>query len=467
MIENCDLIVIGGGPAGSVLASLVAKQDYKVLLLERDYFPIYKEGESLLPSINPILELAGLKIEDMEGKYVSKPGGSFRWGKDEELFSFYFGACGQSSKQEENPHSTAYQVKRMEFDQQLISNAISNGVEVREGCKVVNVLEDENSRVIGISYKTPSGEQKEVYSKYVADASGHSSKLAGKTGKRIYSKLYRNVAFFGYFNEGHRLEGTASGNTLFEAFSKGWMWYIPLSEQLTSVGALIPKEKLETNKKDSVSVLNNYIEKTSVIKKLLCDATQATESPYNKIHTRSDFSYCHSKFWRPGLMLLGDSAAFVDVLLSSGVHLATYSALIGARSIVTYLSGVLPESLCFDEYEIRYKKEFLLFYQTLLGLYDQGGEAKSYQYWLRQWLAQTNACTFEMGLQKEVSRKVFSLLSGSPINNRENLKKIRRTINTILESDDEKFSLGKNLMFPSFESQLTPTENKLAWKKIV
>jgi FAD-dependent halogenase len=126
--------------------------------------------------------------------------------------------------------------------------------------------------------------------------------------------------------------------------------------------------------------MRGFIDKCPPIRDLLLGANRVTEGPYGQLRVRKDYSYTHTHFWIPGLILVGDAACFIDPVFSSGVHLATYSALMAARSINTYLAGIVDEQRCFDEFESRYRREYSHFYDFLLGFYDMGNDLDSY-YW--------------------------------------------------------------------------------------
>ncbi len=395
MRNEYDLIVIGGGPGGSTLGGLVARQGHRVLLLERDRFPRYQIGESLLPAtINGICPLLGLSEKVKQAGYVKKHGGTFRWGREEQFWTLNFGFCDQVGDPSDGHRVSAYQVKRAHFDHMLLTQAAELGVETHQGCRVQALLMD-GERTNGVKFVDGDGIERTARARFVADVSGNQSQISSHCGERVYSKFYRNIALYGYFLGGERIPAPDEGNVFFEAFEGGWIWYIPLSAELTSVGVLVSPERSECLKGDHAAALRGFIDECPVIKKYLAKAVRATEAPYDQIRIRKDFSYAHSQFWKPGFVSVGDCACFVDVLLSSGVHLSTYAALLAARSINTLLRGGLNEALCFDEFEIRYRMEFGKFYQLLIGLYDMRRDSKTYHMWLRYWIRSTNAFSLE------------------------------------------------------------------------
>jgi halogenation protein CepH len=229
-----------------------------------------------------------------------------------------------------------------------------------------------------VRFTDDQGARKTARARYVIDASGNTTTLSRTVGERIYSKFFQNVALYCYFENGKRLPPPNSGNILSEAFSEGWCWYIPLSSTLTSVGAVVAREHAERLKEGPDSAMQHFIASTSMVKDFLSQASRVTEGPYGQYRIRKDYSYCNTRFWIPGALLVGDAACFVDPVFSSGVHLATYSALLAARSVNTCLRGEVGEEKSFNEFEQRYRREFSNFYQFLVAFYDMDKDMDSY-----------------------------------------------------------------------------------------
>ena len=372
--QDFDLIVVGGGPAGSTLATLVSMHDYRVLLLERERFPRYQIGESLLPStVHGICVLLGLSRQLQEAGFVRKNGGTFLWGKNPVPWTFGFGMSRFLGESE----GYAYQVERSKFDHLLLNNARHKGVDVREQHNVTGVLAD-NGRVSGVEYINERGEKCVARSRFVADASGHQTAISRNVGERRFSRFFQNVALFCYFENGKRLPPPNSGNILCASFNHGWFWYIPLSPTLTSVGAVIDRQYADVLKNGHEKAMEGFIRECPVIQEYLANATRVTHGLYGQFRVRKDYSYSNDRFWSPGAVLVGDAACFIDPVFSSGVHLATYSALLAARSINTVLRGDLDENRCFTEFELRYRREFSNFYKFLLAFYDINRDEESY-----------------------------------------------------------------------------------------
>jgi FAD-dependent halogenase len=206
-----DLIVAGGGPAGSTVSTLVARQGHRVLLLERERFPRYQIGESLLPiTVHGVCALLGVLDEVKRAGFVVKYGSIFRWGRNEAPWQFTFGAVADMARAGAD---YAFQVERSRFDQILLDNARRSGVDVREQCTVEDILV-EDARVTGVRYVDADGRRHTVRARFVAGASGHSSSLHDAAGERIYSEFFRNVALFCYFRNAQRMPRVLSGGVL-------------------------------------------------------------------------------------------------------------------------------------------------------------------------------------------------------------------------------------------------------------
>jgi FAD-dependent halogenase len=374
--EQFDTIVIGGGPGGSTAATFIAMQGNRVLLLEKQRLPAYKIGESLLPAtVHGICSMLGVSEELKKANFVRKNGGTFRWGRSPIPWTFAF---AQSSRMA-GPTSYAYQVERSKFDLILLENAMRKGVAVRQNHSVVELLR-EGDRFAGVVYSDQDGNKAVAKARYIVDASGHQTPFARHVGERIYSKFFQNIAVFGYFLNAKRMPPPNEGNIFSVAFQDGWFWFIPLSNTLTSVGAVVAKENAAKLKNGHEAALYGFIDACPQIKDMLASATRVTEGQYGEVRVRKDYSYCNTKFWAPGLILVGDAACFIDPVFSSGVHLSTYSAFLAARSINTCLKEQLSEERCFEEFELRYRREFGRFYDFLIAFYDIEQDLDSY-YW--------------------------------------------------------------------------------------
>ncbi|KOG51777.1 tryptophan halogenase [Streptomyces griseoflavus] len=373
--ETYDVVIVGGGPAGSTLGALVARQGHRILILEKEFFPRYQIGESLLPStVHGVCRLTGVADDLAAAGFTRKRGGTFRWGATPEPWTFSFSVSAHMA----GPTSYAYQVERSKFDEILLRHAGRCGAEVREGCAAADVIADEE-RVRGVRYTDADGAEREAYGTFVVDASGNKSRLFQRVGgQRTYSEFFRSLALFGYFEGGKRLPEPNSGNILSVAFDSGWFWYIPLSPTLTSVGAVVRREMAEKIQGDQEEALRALIAECPLISEYLANARRVTTGQYGQLRVRKDYSYHQTTFSRPGMMLVGDAACFVDPVFSSGVHLATYSGLLAARSINSVLAGLVDEAVALREFEARYRREYSVFYEFLLSFYEMHHSEQSY-----------------------------------------------------------------------------------------
>ncbi len=389
--HDFDVVVVGGGPGGSTLSALVAMQGHRVVLLEKEQFPRYQIGESLLPStIHGICRILGVADELARVGFTLKRGGTFKWGSNPNPWTFAFAISPRFA----GPTSYAYQVERMKFDNILLNNARRVGVDVHERCSVVDVIVD-NERVCGATYDDPHGERRAIRARFVVDASGNKSRIYSYVGgARHYSKFFKNLALFGYFEGGKRLPEPNAGNILTVAFEDGWFWYIPLSERLTSVGAVVNRDMAYKVQGDTEQALLELIGSCPLIRDYLCNAQRATYAPYDQLRVRKDYSYCQSTFWRPGMVLIGDAACFVDPVFSSGVHLATYSAFLAARSVNSCLAGSMDEKRSFREFEARYRREYGRFYEFIMAFYDMHPSEQSY-FWKAKKVTKCEASELE------------------------------------------------------------------------
>ncbi|MBW4720312.1 FAD-dependent oxidoreductase [Saccharothrix obliqua] len=374
--ERFDVVVVGGGPAGSSVATLVARRGHSVVLLEKERFPRYRIGESLLPStVHGVCRLLEVGDEVARAGFVVKRGGTFRWGAGEEAWNFLFAISPNLA----GPTSYAYQVDRMVFDEILLRNAERHGVDVREESAVTAVLRDGGGRVDGVRYTDPGGTTRTARGRYVVDASGSTGRLWTATGgTRHYSDFFRNIAVFGYFHGGTRLPGPDSGNILCAAFDAGWCWYIPLSDELTGVGAVVHRTRAPSVQADREQALLDLIGRCDIVADHLSAATRVTEGAHGVVRVRKDYSYATNSFRADGMLLVGDAACFVDPVFSTGVHLATYGGLLAARSINSVLSGEVGEAAAMAEFENRYRREYRVFYEFLTAFYDMQQHEDSY-----------------------------------------------------------------------------------------
>jgi halogenation protein CepH len=230
MSAQYDVVVIGGGPAGSISAGFLAQNGCRVALFEKERFPRYHIGESLLSATMPILEALGVMPAVEAAGFIRKPGGTFIWGSDIEPWNFFF-------REDPGGRPSAFHVLRSEFDHVLLRHAASLGVAVREEHQVRDIRHA--GGVNRIEVRDAAGADLTVEAPWVVDASGQSALLGRRDGLREFDPFFKNLAVFGYYEGAKRLDGPVEGNILSAAFAHGWFWFIPLHDGTTSVGAVI------------------------------------------------------------------------------------------------------------------------------------------------------------------------------------------------------------------------------------
>lgn len=305
-----DAIVIGGGPAGSTAATLLAERGHSVLLLERERFPRFQIGESLLPYNNDLFARLGLTEKLGGGKFYPKYGAFFCTADGSTQYTFRF------DRNLEPGYHNSIQVKRAEFDNVLLRNAQDHGVTVKEETGVGSVdLSDPNRAVV----TTTAGES--FGARFVLDASGHTSIIGQKVGGRSDVKSLRKIAIFAHYRGVPRAEGRNAGNTTIAVLKDSWFWMIPVSEDVTSVGLVVDREHVMSCGLQPEQLLAETIAATPYVAKLMANAEATTQ-----VYARKDFSFRMRNVTGANYALIGDAAGFLDPIFSTGVFMAMKSA---------------------------------------------------------------------------------------------------------------------------------------------
>lgn len=308
---SADVLVIGGGPAGSTVATLLARRGWRVTLLEKERHPRFHIGESLLPMNIPILERLGV-LEQVRAIGVLKLGADFPV-DDGSYNSFPFArALGDSP-------GYAFHVKREEFDQLLFDNARAAGVDARDGVRVTGV-EFGAEGAVATAQGEGGGEQR-LRARYVIDASGRDTFLGGRLGLKRRNRRHQSAALFSHYTGVERRPGDAAGNVSIIRHPHGWLWLIPLRDGVTSVGAVCSPEYLKQRRGDTEAFLHETIEAVPAAAGRMRGARRVAP-----VHATGNYAYDCTRMSGPGWMLLGDAWTFVDPMFSSGVFLAMDAA---------------------------------------------------------------------------------------------------------------------------------------------
>lgn len=323
MNQHPDVIIIGGGPSGATAATILADFGRSVLVLERSKFPRHHIGESLMPNTYWTFKRIGMLEKMKQSGFVRKESVQFVSASGKDSAPFFFPDWDPAE------WTYTWQVERTRFDQMMLDNAREHGAEVIEQAVVREVL-FEGERAVGVR-AVIGGEQREIRCKVVMDASGQSGLISRQLKLRYGDEQLKNAAIYSYYKGALRDEGRNAGATLVIATLEpgGWFWFIPLSNDVTSVGVVAPPNYLYNGRGDDPgAILDEEIALCPGAARRLAGAQRVAQ-----IYTTADFSYRSSRFAGDGWVLIGDAFGFLDPLYSSGVMLALKSGEIGADAV--------------------------------------------------------------------------------------------------------------------------------------
>jgi flavin-dependent dehydrogenase len=321
---ECDVLVIGGGPAGSTIAALLAQKDRHVVVLEKDRFPRFHIGESLLPLNLPLFYRLGV-ADEVRRIGVYKPGAEVISDEHAQATTFRF---------DHNPclsvdHS--YHVRRADFDKLLLDNSRRLGATVLEGTRVTEVEFGAEGR-LGVTAVGPDGVPSPWFPRYLVDASGRDTLLLNRLGLKRIDKRNNTAAVFGHFRNVPRREGSREGMITMHLFQHGWFWMIPLPDGVMSVGIVGTRSFFRTRTDDLDSFFARAVAATPSVAERMMNA-----EPIIPLVATANYSYDSQRCTGDGYILVGDAAAFIDPLFSSGVMMAMSSAAFGAEVVHAWL----------------------------------------------------------------------------------------------------------------------------------
>ena len=338
--EACDVAVIGGGPAGSTVAALLARRGHRVIALEKARHPRFHIGESLLPMNLPVFERLGV-LDKVRALGVFKAGADFEADNPRGYNTFAFArAIGKSP-----PH--AYQVWRQDFDRMLYQHARECGADAREGHEVTAVLQ-QGPRATRLEVRTDEGRSYCLQARYLVDASGREAFLAAKRKLRRKNRQHQSAAIFGHFRGAASRLGEDAGNISIYRFDHGWMWMIPLPDGVMSVGAVCRPEYLKQRKGRTVEYLLDTLKQSAGLWRRMERAELIGE-----VRVTGNYSYDSTSMGGPGWVLIGDAFAFLDPVFSSGVYLAMSGAETAAAVVDTALKEPRREKALLRKLERR------------------------------------------------------------------------------------------------------------------
>ena len=325
-IESADVIVIGGGPSGTTAATLLAQRGLRVVLLERDHFPRFHIGESLIPQTYGVLERLKMLPKMKSSHFIKKYSVQFVSERGRLSEPFYF--C------DHRPHesSQTWQVRRSEFDHLMLDNARSQGVEVHEGARVLDVLFEGDQAVGVLVQREGEAQPVEIRAKVIVDGSGQQSLIMSKLGLREWDPLLKKAAVWTYWKGAFRDTGHDEGATVVIQVQgkQGWFWYIPLHDDIVSVGVVASHEYLfrDRESKDFEKIYFEEVAKCPGVQPRIAGATRC-----DIFRAEKEYSYRATKAAGHGWVLVGDAFGFLDPLYSSGVLLALKSGQMAADAV--------------------------------------------------------------------------------------------------------------------------------------
>jgi flavin-dependent dehydrogenase len=339
--ERPEVVVIGGGPAGSTVSTLIAQRGHRVELFEREHFPRFHIGESLIPETYWVLERLGMLPKMRQSPFVKKYSVQFVNASGKLSAPFYF--------RDNRPHecSQTWQVVRSEFDRMMLENAREHGVIAHEGVRVLDVM-FENDRAVGVTIREADGSLRDVRAAVVVDASGQAGLIQNRLRLRVWDPVLNKGAIWTYWEGAYRDTGRDEGATMvIQTSSKnGWFWYIPLHNDIVSVGVVAPFDYLFKNRPSAASsgspennasyaqTYHEELDRCTAVKERVSIGRRAAGYFATK-----DYSYRATKVAGDGWVMVGDAWGFLDPLYSSGVLLALRSGELAAGAIVEGLAA--------------------------------------------------------------------------------------------------------------------------------
>jgi FADH2-dependent halogenase len=326
-----DAVIIGGGPGGSTAATYLAKAGKRVLLLEKEHFPRFHIGESLLPYNRRFFTEMGVLPALEAARFPPKRGAQFHIGNGSKGLKLIFSnGCF-------NRETAAFQVERAEFDHILLKHARASGTEVREGWTVTGYNNNSSARAaseVSVQAKDENGRTETFRGRFLIDASGRGNFTGNQERLRVVHPELKKVAIFGHYEGVVLDQGPQSCDTVIIRLQNKWFWVIPVSATKTSVGCVMDQEEVAQAKQSPVEVFNRIWQSSTALRQRMENARLV-----GAIQTTSDFSYYNRRLVGPRLLRVGDAAGFMDPIFSAGVYLAMYSGRLAAHMVLDSLAA--------------------------------------------------------------------------------------------------------------------------------
>lgn len=353
-----DAIVIGGGPGGSTAATYLSQARKRVLLLEKERFPRFHIGESLLPYNRPLFEEMGVLPALEAAGFSTKQGAQFHLGNQSASLKLQF-KNGAFTR-----HTSAFQVDRARFDHILLQHAQAAGAEVREGWTVTRFSGNQSS--ISVEAQNAEGDTASFTAEYLLDCSGRGNVTGNQEKLRVTHDKLRKVALFGHFDGVQLDDGPAAGDTVIIRLENKWFWIIPTAADRISVGLVIDQEEFARSGKSPAEMFDLVAQSSPEMRSRLAGATRKTP-----IQATTDFSYYNRRLVGERLLRVGDAAGFMDPIFSAGVYLAMTSGRLAARTVAQCLSLPASRPSLLAGYEKRVSTALRYYWDLSLGFYTK------------------------------------------------------------------------------------------------
>jgi flavin-dependent dehydrogenase len=323
---ECDVLVVGGGPAGSTISTVLAEQGHNVVLMEKAHHPRFHIGESLLPANVQLLDKLGVR-EQVEKIGMRKWGVEFVSPQHKQPAKVEFAEAWNKTM----PYS--WQVRRADFDEILFRNAQKKGARTLEGYRVRDVAFDDGGATVQV--ELDDGARQTWRTKFLVDASGRDTLLANQLKCKQKNPKHNSAALYGHFTGAKRLLGREEGNITIFWFEHGWFWFIPLADGTTSIGAVCWPYYLKSRTKP----LPEFLKDTIALSPELAKRLEGAELVNNEAQATGNYSYTATHCSGERYLMLGDAYTFIDPVFSSGVYLAMQNGFDGAEVVQTTLSN--------------------------------------------------------------------------------------------------------------------------------
>ncbi len=353
-----DVIIIGGGPAGATAAAVLARASRSVLVLEKEHFPRFHIGESLLPYNRDLFEEIGVWEEMQAQSFMVKRGAQFTASSGEPRARLVF-ANGRFTK-----HPEAFQVERAKFDEILLRHAQRCGAEVREGSPVIH--HEISAHKVSVRHRNDDGTETEAHARFLLDASGMTGLTGTREGIRRVHPHHRKVAVFGHFSGVVMPDCEEQGDIILVLRDRAWFWMIPLSADRVSVGVVLDLDEFSKLAKKPAALFDDIVRETPELWNRMRDARRDAE-----IHVITDYSFRMDRMVSPRLIRIGDAAGFMDPIFSSGVMLAMQTGRDGARCAIEALEKNQALTPAMQRYERNTREAMARFWDFIERYYTR------------------------------------------------------------------------------------------------